>query len=39
MKDLKELGKLFKQNQILIAITLVTMIVGAILGVITYNNG
>lgn len=39
MKDLKELVKLFKGNPILIFTTLVSMIIGAILGVLAFYNG
>lgn len=39
MKDLKELGKLFKENPILIVITLVSMVIGAILGAVAFYNG
>lgn len=39
MKDLKELGKLFKENPILIIITLLSMVIGAILGAIAFYNG
>lgn len=39
MKDLKELVKLFKENPILIVTTLLSMVVGAILGVIAFYNG
>jgi len=39
MKDLKELVKLFKENSILIATTLVAAVIGAILGEMAFYNG
>lgn len=39
MNDLKELGKLYKEHPILIIITLVSMVIGAILGVVAFYNG
>ena len=39
IKGLKELGKLFKENPILIIITLVSMVIGAILGAVAFYNG
>ncbi len=39
MQDLKDLGKLFKENPYLIVITLVASIVGAILGIMAFYNG
>lgn len=39
IKSIKETIKLFKENPILIVITLVAMIIGAILGAIAFYNG
>ncbi len=38
MNDLKELGKLMKENPIIIVTTWTAMVIGAILGVIAYYN-
>lgn len=39
MNDLKELGKLMKEQPIIIVVTLVAMVVGAILGVVAFYQG
>ncbi len=39
MDDLKGLGKLMKDNPVIIAVTLAAMIAGTILGVIAYRHG
>jgi len=39
MDDLKELGKLYKEHPILIVTTLVSMVIGAVLGVAAFYNG
>ena len=39
MNDLKELVKLYKEHQMLIVITLVSMVIGAILGAVAFYNG
>ena len=39
MNDLKELVKLYKENPMLIVITLVSMVIGAILGAVAFYNG
>lgn len=39
MKDLKELGRLFKERPILIVTTLLAVVIGAILGVLAFYNG
>lgn len=39
MRDLKDLGKLFKENPILIVTTLVAAVIGAIFGAMAFYNG
>lgn len=39
MNDLKELVKLYKEHPMLIVITLVSMVIGAILGAVAFYNG
>lgn len=39
MNDLKELVKLYKEHPMLIVITLVSMVIGAILGATAIYNG
>ena len=39
IKSIKETVKLFKENPILIVITLVSMIIGGVLGAIAFYNG
>jgi hypothetical protein len=39
MDDLKELGKLMKENPIIIVVTLVAMAVGAIFGAVAFYQG
>ena len=39
MNDLKELVKLYKEHTMLIVITLVSMVIGAILGAVAFYNG
>ena len=39
MKDLKELGKLMKEHPIIIVVTLVAMVVGAIFGAVAFYQG
>ena len=39
MKDLKELGKLMKEHPVMIVVTLVAMVVGAIFGAVAFYQG
>lgn len=39
MNDLKELGKLMKENPVIIVVTLVAMAVGAIFGAVAFYQG
>ena len=39
MNDLKELVKLYKEHPMLIVITLISMVIGAILGAVAFYNG
>lgn len=39
MNDLKELGKLMKEHPVIIVVTLAAMVIGAILGVIAFDQG
>lgn len=39
MKSIKETGKIFKENPIIIVTTLIGMWIGSILGVIAFYNG
>lgn len=39
MNDLKELGKLMKEHPVMIVVTLVAMVVGAIFGAVAFYQG